>query len=188
MSRLTPLRLDDLDDRQREIHNIISRVPEEFVRGPIRAFLLSPDLAETAQRFGLHVRYENLLGMRLVELATLVAARAWNCQFVWFTHDKRAIKAGVAPDVVEAIRNNATPAFTLQDEAIVYSFAHEMVRKFRVSPSVYDPAVKAFGEAGVAELIGLLGYFALLAMTINGFELGLPPGVEPPLPELASNP
>ncbi len=50
-----------------------------------------------------------------------------------------------------------------------------------VPDAVYRDAVAALGERQVVELIGVLGYYALVAMTLAGFELGLPNGVPPDL-------
>jgi 4-carboxymuconolactone decarboxylase len=41
---------------------------------------------------------------------------------------------------------------------------------------LYDEAIEMLGETGVVELVGLLGYYSLVSMTLNTFEVGLPDG------------
>ena len=181
MPRLPELRVAELNERQQAIYEMVDRGPREFVQGPIRALLLSPDMAERAQILGKFVHHETPMEPRLIELAILIAARAWTSQYVWFIHAPLGRKKGLPDSVIEAIRNRAQPRFERKDEEIVYAVSHELLELHRITQPTYDLAVAAFGESGVAELIGLLGYFVLLAMMLNGFEMGLPKGVAAPL-------
>ena len=181
MARLPELRVAALDERQRAVYSLVKREAREFVQGPIRALLLSPDMAEQIQAFG---RYEHNLAVfepRLKELAVLIAARAWTSQYEWYIHAPLARKEGISDAVIDAIRNRTQPHFEREDEKIVYTVSHELLKNHRLSQPLYDLAVKAFGESGLAELVGLLGYFVVLAMMINSFELGIPKGETPPL-------
>lgn len=181
MTRLPDLRVADLNERQRAIYKIIDRGPREFVQGPIRALLLSPDLAENVQTFGSYVHYGRCFEPRLMELAVLITARAWTCQYEWYIHAPLAEKRGLSASIIEAIRVRTEPKFEREDEAALYRFSRELLNNHRVSETTYEQAVRVFGESSVANLVGLLGYFVVLSMTINGFELGLPSGKSPPL-------
>ena len=95
-------------------------------------------------------------------------------------HAPLATTAGIHADAVEAIRVGQRPDLPQSDEQVVYRFSHELVHAKRVSPSTYASAVAMFGEKTVVELVAILGYYALVSMTINAFEVPLPPGEPDP--------
>ena len=84
-------------------------------------------------------------------------------------------------EIVEAIRTRATPPFTREVERIVYDFVTEYLATNRVAKPNYERALKAFGEQGVVDLVGVCGYYMLVSMTLNVFEMPLPPGEPEPL-------
>ena len=113
-------------------------------------------------------------------MAILVTGAHWEAGFEWFVHAPIAIKAGLGAGSVEAIRKGAVPRFERADEAAVYAFAHELVAKRRVSKATYDQATMVLGDTAVVELVGILGYYSLISMTIVAFEVDLPAGVAEP--------
>jgi len=104
----------------------------------------------------------------------------WRAGFEWFAHAPLAIKAGVDPDAVEAIRTGKPPKFAQADEAAVYAFAHELLTTREVSEATYQEALARLGKKGVVELTGILGYYCLISMTIKAFEVPLPTGTPDP--------
>ncbi len=181
MSRIAPLDPDKLSLRQKEVFDAIASGPRGRVRGPLAVWLNRPELADRAQALGRYCRYDSCLPERLSELAILTTARVWNSEFEWAAHKPIALKAGVAPDIVEAIRTGKEPEFDRNDEAIVYRFSLMLHTRRKVSDAVYAEAIATLGEAAVVDLTGLLGYYTLISMTINVFELPPPDGR---LPEL----
>ena len=185
-------RLNDLDEArlspdQRRIFDAIRSGPRGVVEGPLRVWLTSPGLADTAQALGAFCRYGTSLPPRLSELAILVTGAFWASGFEWAVHAPIALKAGLSDAVVEAIRIGATPAFTQEDEAIIYAFASELHRARKVQTATYARATAAFGEQAVVELVGILGYYTLISMTINAFEVPLPAGAPDPFPMQEKN-
>ena len=84
---------------------------------------------------------------------------------------------------IEAIRTDGTPLFTATDEALVYRICSEIFRTQRLSDDSFNEAVAALGEQGLVEIIGIIGYYTLIANTLNVFQVGLPEGNTPPFPE-----
>lgn len=181
MARLTPLTPETMDGEQRRVHDDIVGGPRGGVRGPFQAWLRSPTLADRAQKLGEYCRYNSALEPRLSELAILYTARQWAAQFEWYAHEPMARKAGLGQEVIDAIRARRRPDFANADEAAVYDVCSELYATKRVSPATYERAVAALGERGVVDLIGVSGYYALVSMTLNTFEVDLPEGVDPPL-------
>ncbi len=171
MSRITPIDPDQLTPRQRTVYDAIAASPRGGVRGPLAVWLARPELADLAQSLGRYCRYETLLPPQLSELAILVTARVWGSEFEWQAHKKIALQAGIPASIIEAIRQGQTPDFAHQNESIVHDFALAVHRDRKVPQELYDRAVAALGEDAVVDLTGVLGYYGLVSMTINIFEV-----------------
>ncbi|WP_338524214.1 carboxymuconolactone decarboxylase family protein [Pseudomonas batumici] len=168
-SRLGPLTEDQMDDAQREVLKDILSGPRGNLDGPFLAWIHSPELANRAQRLGAFCRYGTRLDPRLTELAILVTAAWWQSQAEWQIHEPIARDAGISDSVIKALRKQAVPEFKHDDERIVYRIGTALYKHRRVDETLYTEAVDAFGEAAVVELIGVFGYYALVAMTLNVF-------------------
>lgn len=175
------MRLRDLS--REEMSLVQQRVADEAAAGkrgrvpaPLRAWLHSPELGARAQKLGEFLRYDTSLGPRLSELAILVTARFWTSQYEWYAHKREALKAGLDPETVEAIARRDTPLFTDEKARIVYDYATALHGAHAVPDELHAAAVRALGEQGVVELVGLLGYYTLVAMTLNAFDIGVPSG------------
>ena len=154
--------------------------PEGGLRGPFNAWLRSPVLGEAAQRLGEAVRFESAIPPQLRELAILTVAAKWKARYEWWAHERIARREGLDPRVIESIKTGADPDFSNPAETVVYNFARELINNQRISPRLYAEAAGMLGEAGVAELVMLLGYYTLVSMTLNVFEVPVPTGERPP--------
>lgn len=176
MKRIADLDPDHMSPEQRDVYDAIASGPRKGVRGPLAVWLHRPELARHAQALGRYCRYDTSLPPRLSELAILTLARVWASEYEWYAHKRIALEAGVAPDIVEAIRTHQPPPFkeTDADASAIHAFLVELHRTRQVSDAVYAETVRRIGEAGVVDLVGLAGYYTLISMTINVF------GVRPP--------
>jgi 4-carboxymuconolactone decarboxylase len=138
---------------------------------PLLAWLASPEFAQRAQSLGEFARYETTLAPRLSELAILLVAHHWQAAYEWASHKKEALRAGVEEKTIAAIAAGQTPSFAQQDELAVYEFSQSLLVHRAVEESLYRRAAAALGERGVVELVGVLGYYTLIAMTLNVFEI-----------------
>ncbi|MBB3189771.1 carboxymuconolactone decarboxylase family protein [Halomonas cerina] len=170
-SRLTPLDESRMAPEQRRVLEAILSGPRGNLDGPFLAWIHSPALADHAQRLGAFCRYGTRLETRLTELAILFTASWWQSQAEWQIHEPIAREAGVTEAVIEALRAGQEPAFARDDEALVYRLGQALYTTRRVDAPLYAEAVAAFGEPAVVELVGVLGYYALVAMTLNVFEV-----------------
>lgn len=171
MPRLAMPPLDQMTDRQRGIYDAITSGPRGGIGGPFGPWLHRPEMADRAQALGHYLRFESSLPLRLSELAIITTGRLWRSHFEWRIHAKVALEAGVAREIVEAIRNRETPRFEKSDEQAVYDFAVALHTDRRVTQALYDRTVAEIGEPGVVDLVGILGYYTLVSMTLNVFEI-----------------
>jgi 4-carboxymuconolactone decarboxylase len=179
MARLPDIDVARLTPEQRKVHDAIVAGPRGKVEGPLRVWLTSPALAARAQELGAFCRYHTSLPPRLSELAILVTAAHWRAGFEWYAHEKFAREAGISAAVIEAIKAKSAPRLANEDEAAVHAFARELLQTRRVSDATYARATAALGMVGVVDLVGILGYYGLISMTINAFQVPVPNGPDP---------
>ena len=77
---------------------------------------------------------------------------------------------------ISAIAEGRRPAKMAADEAAIYDFIDELSRNRSVSDPTYARAKEHFGERGVIDMIGIHGYYSLLAMILNVSRAPLPEG------------
>lgn len=180
MPRLAPLDLDKLTPEQKRVADEIVAGPRGGMRGPFESWLRSPGLADPAQKLGAHVRFGTSLPRDLSELAIILTGKHWRANFEFWAHARLAAQVGIAPEVIEAVRTGSPPAFGDARQRLVYDFVTELLANQRVSDSTYARAIEAFGEQGVVDLVGTVGYYSLVSMTLDVFEVGVPEGETAP--------
>ncbi|WP_263259605.1 carboxymuconolactone decarboxylase family protein [Pseudomonas oryzihabitans] len=168
-SRLTPLSDQNTTPEQQRVLDDIQSGPRGNLDGPFLAWVHSPALADHAQRLGAFCRYGTRLDLRLTELAILTTAAWWRSQAEWQIHEPIARQAGLAEAVIEALRLGAVPAFETPAETCVHAIGVALYDTRRIPADLYRQGVTLFGEAGMVELVGVYGYYSLVAMTLNAF-------------------
>lgn len=186
MPRPVPLEVETLTPRQREVYDAIASGPRGVVQGPLRVWLQNPELAQHAQSLGAFCRYGTSLPPRLSELAILVTGSVWQAGFEWHVHAPIGLAAGLSPATVEAIRRGEQPDALPEDEAAVYAFSRALIVERRVGDDDYARAEAVLGQSGVVELVGILGYYGLISMTIVAFHVPVPDGEPEPFADQAS--
>ena len=137
------------------------------VFGPFEPLMHSPEVMSQARAMGDYLRYKSGIGNTLSEFVILITAREWTQDYEWFVHAPIAAKAGIKPELIEAIRDGRRPVGMTGDEEIVYNFSTELHRNHRVSDATFARADQRFGKAAVVDLVGINSYYTLLAMHLN---------------------
>lgn len=181
MARLEPATARPMSPEQQAVADRIAAGPRGAVYGPLAIWLHRPALADRAQALGEYCRYGSSLAPALSELAILVTARIWAAEFEWWAHRTHAIKAGLPEAMIEAIRTSQTPEFETDEQRVVYDVARTLNHHRRLPDALYDHALSVLGETRLVDLVGVLGYYALISMTINVFEIDRPDGSPPEL-------
>ena len=143
-------------------------------RGPFAVWMHAPELGHLAQSLGAHCRYNKAVPPRLSEFAILCTARLWRAQYEWFAHAPMAEKAGVKPKTIADLQAGREPKSAPKDERAIYAFVQELYKTRRVSDRTYKRLQSLIGDAAAVELVGILGYYALISMTLNVFRM-MPP-------------
>ena len=163
---------------------------QEIIRGPRGALvspfvplLRSPELMAHAQRMGEYLRFRSAIGQRLSEFAILITARAWSQTVEWSIHAPIAQREGIHAETIATLAEGRHPPRMQDDEALVYALCNELHREHAVGDATWSAAVSRLGEQGVIDLIGLCGYYTLLAMVMNAAQTPLPDSVTASWPE-----
>jgi 4-carboxymuconolactone decarboxylase len=165
--RLPPIPESQQTDAQKKAAAEFVTMRKTPLIGPFISLLRSPELMLRAAAVGDYLRFRDALPPKLNEFAILIVSREWTQNFEWTFHYPIAIKAGLDPEIVKALAEGRRPAKMSEEEEIVYEFSTELQRNKCVSDATYSRAVAKLGEQGMMDLVGVNGYFTLMAMTLN---------------------
>ncbi|MGI9387753.1 MAG: carboxymuconolactone decarboxylase family protein, partial [Methyloligellaceae bacterium] len=149
--------------------------------GPFNAFLYAPEIGDAAQSLGELLRFHGVLAGRLRELAILTVAAHWRAQYEWWAHAKIARVEGLENGIIEAVKMGHAVAGDDGAE-IVHLFVSELLKDRNVSDRTFQAVKAELGDEALVELVVLVGYYGLIAATLNVFQVPLPEGEEPPFP------
>lgn len=177
MARLTPITSKDqvAPKNQAAVEAIIKS--RGAVQGPFTMFLHCPELAARVAHLGAYVRFEGSLDMRVRVLAAMAVARELDAVYVWGAQTGGARKLGVPESTITAIREKHTRGVPAEDAQII-DFTRQLLQKHRLDDATAKAVRARFGDEQFIELTGAIGYYSLLAMTVNACELKAGPGAE----------
>ncbi len=147
------------------------------LQGPFTMFLHSPEIAGRVAHLGAYVRFEGALDMRVRVLAAMTVAREFEAAYVWGAQTGGARRQGVPESTITAIREKHTRGVPPEDAQII-EFTRQLLQKHRVDDATFKAMQARFGNDELIQLTGAIGYYALLAMTVNVCELEPAPGAE----------
>jgi 4-carboxymuconolactone decarboxylase len=178
-NRFEPLEWSDLDGAQRRMVANILDGPRTALGGPFNVMLRAPELGDLAQELGAYARFNSSLPDALREMAISMTAAHWQSEFEWNAHSNAARNFGLDSGIVDAIAAGRRPRSMDAEQTALYEFVDELLNEHRVSDDTFNAAVASFGERGVVDVIGTVGYYAMVSMFLNVDEYPLPDGVEP---------
>jgi 4-carboxymuconolactone decarboxylase len=182
--RMPEIPQEKMTDAQKQAAAELVAGPRGDVRGPFVSLLRSPEFMRRVQKVGEYVRYICPLEKRINEFAAIIAARHWSQQFEWWAHYRQAVAAGLKREIADAVGEGRRPVGMAEDEEVVYDLLTEVLNNKGASDATYARAVAKFGEQGVVDVLGIAGYYALLAMVMNVARTAVPEGSPLPLAPL----
>ena len=177
MARLTPI--TSKDQVPANDHAIVDAIVDSrgALQGPFSMLLHSPELAGRVAHLGAFVRFEGSLDMRVRVLAAMTAAREFDAVYVWGAQTGSARRQGVTEATIIAIREKHTRGVPAEDAQII-DFTQQLIRKHRIDDATFKAVQAHFGTDQLLQLTGAIGYYVMLAMTVNACELEAAPGAE----------
>ena len=182
--RFKPLSYDEMTPAQKTMLEHLLSGPRGGANGPFNVLLRSPEMGDLAQQFGASTRFKTSIPPKLNELAIIITARHWTSQYEWQAHHRAALQAGLSPSIADAIAQGTRPTGMQKDEAAVYNFCSELLSTKQVSDATFNAARDAFGERGVVDLIGVMGWYNMVSMLLNTDRYPVAEGTQPELKPL----
>lgn len=188
MTRLKPLAEQDLDDEQRAFLDRLNEGPRGARQGrigligPYGVWARAPHVGEAAQRLGAALRFGTSLPENIKEVAICTVGAFHRARFEFAAHRRLALRAGVADAALDRLQAGEPPDLE-GDEAVAHALTDELLRRHRPCQATFDLASRTFGEAGLIELVTLIGYYGLVSYTLNMFEVDLLEGMVDPFPD-----
>jgi 4-carboxymuconolactone decarboxylase len=127
------------------------------------------------------LRKHGALPDRIREIAILVTAQVWKSEYEWYSHAKIAAAAGVPDTVLAALHAGQRPALE-GAELVAWEVARALHDTRFIPEPLYQRALQTLGQKELIELVALCGYYALVSMGLNAFQVALPQGVPPQFP------
>lgn len=182
--RLKEIPESEMTPKQREVMaEIQASRGRATLGGPFGVMLHAPEYGDLAQKLGAFCRYKTAVPPRLSEFTILVIGRIWRSQYEFWIHAPIAEKAGVPKPTIADLRAGRRPKKLSKEERAIYDFVEELHRTRRVSDKTYARVHAMFGDAGMVEFAGILGYYTLVAMSLNVFNVPIPAGEALPFRE-----
>lgn len=174
MPRIDLPDIESLTPEQLEVYESILSGPRGRLIGPLRAALLSPELAKKWSAFGEQLRYNTTVPYRSKELAILVTGRHWSAQVEWWVHAEEASETGISKYVIDAIKHGDPPPFQKAEDIAVYEFTRQTLVNGKPDDQTYKKIVDLWGAKAVMELSAIVGYYTMVALTLNAHDIPLP--------------
>lgn len=177
--RMPPIPAERLTDAQKKAVAEFRAARGVDLSGPFWPLLRSPEVLSRARAMGDYLRFTSVLPPRLSEFTIILTARQWSQTYEWDLHAPLAEKGGLASSIITAVAEGRRPERMADDEDVIYSFCDELHRNKGISDVTYARAVAAFGEQGVIDILGISGYYTMLAMVLNTARTPIPDGHVP---------
>jgi 4-carboxymuconolactone decarboxylase len=138
--------------------------------GPFSVWMHAPEWAERVAHLGTLVRWEGTLELRIRTLAALVVGRHFQAQYVWGIQGVIGAERNVARTTIDAIRDGHSDGVPAEDLQII-EFTRQLLRTNRVDDPLAQGVIDRLGADEYVQLTTCIGYYAMLAMTVNAVEL-----------------
>jgi len=146
------------------------------LNGPFNAMLLNPEVGTALQELGAAIRYRTGLTARAREIAILEVSVLRRSSFEWYAHVRVGKHAGLTDAEVAAIHDGAAAATLDATETLVRELVRALLRERDLDDAAYAAAAAALGDVVLSDLIALVGYYDLLALSLRVWRTPLPAG------------
>lgn len=186
--RLNPIERDQLNSQQQGVLESIEQGPRGNGRpgigmvGPFSAFVRSPAVGGAAQALGSAIRFGSSLPENIKEVAICTVGAHYRSKFEFAAHRRLAIQAGVNETLIEDLCDTGQAAFE-DKEATAHKIALELLNNHQITDTTYNDGVSHFTENGMIELVTTVGYYCLISLTLNAFQIPLEDGMTDPFPD-----
>ena len=187
MTRLPPISEDKLTASQTRVLEAIKNSPRGDIpmTGPFGVWLRAGAIGDAIQNLGASLRYGTTLDEKVKEFAICVVGHHYKAKFEFAYHERLALKSGISEEILNDLKNNDMPSFTEERLNLTYQISKQLLGSHSISDELYQQGFDEFGEQGMIELVSLVGYYCLVSLTLNSFQIPLDEGMEDPFPDVS---
>lgn len=164
---------------------------ENGLRGPLGMWIYSPEIAEGGWLIRQRTRYGTAKDQRLTELTIITTARELSNQYEYSQHEPLGRAAGLEQEVMDFVKYRRPMAEAAgipgmgESEQLIIQFTRELISEPKVSSEVFARMHALMGDEGIMDLVGLIGFYHFVGMTIKAFDMQVLPGNTKLLPMAA---
>jgi 4-carboxymuconolactone decarboxylase len=181
--RLPLLKREELDDVGKRAYDRANTPGKTIVglRGPAGIHLYSTKTVEAHTTINRYLRFEAGIDPKVREVAILTVAREMDSRFEWAAHEPEALTVGVAPAVIDVIKQRKSTTGLSELDAAIIEFGRQAVGRHRVTPEAFARLKALFAPRQVVDLALLMGDYAGTAILLAAMDMQVPEG-KPLLP------
>ncbi|MEX2131209.1 MAG: hypothetical protein WD772_06955 [Pseudohongiellaceae bacterium] len=193
-ARLPLVNRADLDAESQRVYDMMTSPGngyENGLRGPLAMWIYSPQMADGAWMLRQRVRYGTAKDQRLTELTIISTAREISNQYEYTAHEPLGMAAGLEQEIMDFVKYrrplseaDGIPGMG-ETEKLIIRFTRELISEPKVSSEVFAELLTMMGEEGVMDLVGLIGYYHFVGMTLKAFDVQQAPGTRLLMPMAA---
>jgi 4-carboxymuconolactone decarboxylase len=179
-NRLPRVKREGLNEIDKKLYDAHASGSEGFY-GPhgIRLYTPAGDYLDSLDDY---LRQKSGLDPRLVELMILVTARELDAEYVWTSHERIGLKAGLEPEIIDTVRYRKPVTGLGEKEAVIILLGREALGKHKVSSDTFARALKVFGNQELVNFVCVMGDFASTSILVDTFDQHVRPRDKPLLP------
>ena len=166
---------DELPEDKREVYDYMIRTRGRVLPG-YAPLLHCPEFVGRALHLGSYFRFECSLPAKTLELLAFTTSAEMDNPYEQAIHAQAAARLGVSQSTMDAVAGKVDLAGATDDEALPVHCARELARTHKLSDATFEAAHKALGDKGVVELVGAIGFYAMLACVHNAIQVRTPNG------------
>lgn len=151
-------------------------------RGPFGVWQHAPEMGQAALPLGTATRTASI-DPKVREVGILAAGVHHKAKFEFAAHRAIGVAAGLDGDALDRWAAGGDPGFE-GDLDVARRVATMLVTTSRIGDELYAEALEIFGERGLVELVSTVGYYCMVSLTLNAFEVPLAEGMTDPWPDL----
>jgi 4-carboxymuconolactone decarboxylase len=173
MTRLPAVSRDSLAPEGQEVWDRVA-TSRGGVNGPHSVLIRVPALSENVRALGDYFRAGGVLPQGDAELAILATVREAGARYAWNRHEPRARELGTRPAAIEILRAQSALDGLTARERLVVEIARAVLRTRALPEDLFARGLAELGEQQLVELVALVGYYNLIGVILNSFEVPPP--------------
>jgi 4-carboxymuconolactone decarboxylase len=174
--RYTELPLEEMNPQQRKGYEYVTR-ERGLCPGPYKIWVENAPLMELMVPLGAYYRKQSSLNDAEREIATVIILAKWRSAFALSEHEWIAEGTGgyshaaIPPDAVQRMMSGLPVSFDDPRQQVIYEVSAALIDSRYIAAGLYERAVKLLGNNGVTDLTVLIGYFSMVALTLNFYDV-----------------